>query len=317
MAQVVRKLAVIGQGLIGSSITRAVVERGIVAELVVTDSSEKVRRRVRELGLGEAKVVDTGEEAVADADLVIICVPVGQIAKVAAEIAPAMKAGAILSDVGSVKASVVADILPALPDGIHLVPAHPLAGTEQSGPEAGLPSLFINRWCILTPPDGTDGSAVEKAKQFWEALGSKAEIMTPEHHDYVLSITSHLPHVAAYSIFHTALRYERETNSDVVKFSAGGFRDFTRIASSNPAMWRDIFLGNKDQVLEILRRFMGDLDEFAKAIEAGDGEKLEKLLSTSRLTRRKVIEKEHISLQPKPDSLKSDRVLARPYSSDF
>jgi cyclohexadieny/prephenate dehydrogenase len=317
MGQVVRKLAVIGQGLIGSSITRAAVERGIVSELVVTDNSDKVRRRVRELGLGEAKVVDTGEEAVAGADLVIICVPVGQIAKVAAEIAPAMKAGAILSDVGSVKASVVAEILPVLPDGIHLVPAHPLAGTEQSGPEAGLPSLFINRWCILTPPDGTDASAVEKAKQFWEALGSKAEIMTPEHHDYVLSITSHLPHVAAYSIFHTALKYERETNSDVVKFSAGGFRDFTRIASSNPAMWRDIFLGNKDQVLDILRRFMGDLEEFAKAIKAEDGEKLEKLLSTSRLTRRKVIEKEHISLQPKPDSLKSDRALARPYSSDF
>ncbi|MEX0954141.1 MAG: prephenate dehydrogenase/arogenate dehydrogenase family protein [Rhizobiaceae bacterium] len=317
MGQVVKKLAVIGQGLIGSSITRAAVERGVVSELVVTDNSDKVRRRVRELGLGEAKVVDTSAEAVADADLVVICVPVGQIAKVAAEVAPVMKAGAILSDVGSVKASVVAEILPVLPHGIHLVPAHPLAGTEQSGPEAGLPSLFINRWCILTPPDGTDPSAVEKAKQFWEALGSKAEIMTPEHHDYVLSITSHLPHVAAYSIFHTALKYERETNSDVVKFSAGGFRDFTRIASSNPAMWRDIFLGNKVQVLDILRRFMGDLDEFANAIEAEDGEKLEKLLSTSRLTRRKVIEKEHISLQPKPDSLKSDRALARPYSSDF
>jgi cyclohexadieny/prephenate dehydrogenase len=317
MTQAIRKLAVIGQGLIGSSITRAAVERGIAQEIVVTDASDKVRKRVRELGLGEARVVDTALEAVADADLVVICVPVGQIAAVANQVAPAMKAGAILSDVGSVKASVVAAIQPELPDHVALVPAHPLAGTELSGPDAGLPSLFINRWCILTPSEGTDAKAIEKAKQFWEALGSKAEIMTPEHHDYVLSITSHLPHVAAYSIFHTALRYERETNSDVIKFSAGSFRDFTRIASSNPTMWRDIFLGNKDQVLDILRRFMGDLEEFAKAIEAEDGEKLEKLLSTSRLTRRKVIEKEHISLQPKPDSLKSDRALARPYSSDF
>ncbi len=317
MVQVVRKLAVIGQGLIGSSITRAVVERGTAAEIAVTDASDKVRKRVRELGLGEARVVDSASEAVTNADLVVICVPVGQIAAVAAEVAPAMKPGAVLSDVGSVKASVVSAILPNLPDAIALVPAHPLAGTELSGPEAGLPSLFINRWCILTPPDGTEPAAIERARQFWEALGSKAEIMTPEHHDYVLSITSHLPHVAAYSIFHTALKYERETNSDVVKFSAGGFRDFTRIASSNPTMWRDIFLGNKAQVLEILRRFMGDLEEFADAIEKEDGEKLEKLLSTSRLTRRKVIEKEHISLQPKPDSLKSDRALARPYSSDF
>jgi cyclohexadieny/prephenate dehydrogenase len=228
-----------------------------------------------------------------------------------------MKQGAVLSDVGSVKASVVAEIEPHLPVGIELVPAHPLAGTELSGPDAGLPSLFVNRWCILTPPERTAPAVIDKARQFWEALGSKAEIMTPEHHDYVLSLTSHLPHLAAYSIFHTALKYERETNSDVIKFSAGGFRDFTRIASSNPAMWRDIFLGNKPQVLQMLRRFMGDLEEFASAIENEDGEKLEKLLSTSRLTRRKVIEKEHISLQPKPDSLKSDRVLARPYSSDF
>ena len=317
MVQVIRKLAVIGQGLIGSSITRAAVERGIASEIVVTDASEKVRRRVRELGLGEAKVVDSSVEAVANADLVVICVPVGQIAKVAAEVASAMKADAILSDVGSVKGSIVAEIVPVLPRGIHLVPAHPLAGTEQSGPEAGLPSLFINRWCILTPPEGTAETAIETARRFWEALGSKAEIMTPEHHDYVLSITSHLPHVAAYSIFHTALKYERETNSDVVKFSAGGFRDFTRIASSNPAMWRDIFLGNKNQVLDILRRFMNDLEEFADAISREDSDKLVDLLSTSRLTRRKVIEKEHISLQPKPDSLKSDRVLARPYSSDF
>lgn len=317
MAQIVGKLAVIGQGLIGSSITRAAVERGIAREIAVTDASDKVRRRVRELGLGEARVVETAAEAVTDADLVVICVPVGQIAEVARQVAPAMKPGAILSDVGSVKASVVNAIVPHLPDHVALVPAHPLAGTEFSGPEAGLPSLFINRWCILTPPEGTDAGAIAKATQFWEALGSKAEIMTPEHHDYVLSITSHLPHVAAYSIFHTALRFERETNSDVVKFSAGGFRDFTRIASSNPAMWRDIFLGNKDQVLEILRRFQGDLEAFAEAIANEDGDKLVELLSTSRLTRRKVIEKEHISLQPKPDSMKSDRALARPYSSDF
>ncbi len=317
MAQVIGKLAVIGQGLIGSSITRAAVERGIARELVVTDGSDKVRKRVRELGLGEARVVETSLEAVDDADLVVICVPVGQIAEVALEVAPKMKPGAILSDVGSVKAAIVDAVKPGLPETVALVPAHPLAGTEFSGPEAGLPGLFINRWCILTPPEGTDAAAVQKAVAFWEALGSKAEIMTPEHHDYVLSITSHLPHVAAYSIFHTALKFEREANADVIKFSAGGFRDFTRIASSNPGMWRDIFLANQGPVLDILRRFMGDLEAFANAIEAGDGETLEKLLSTSRLTRRKVIEKEHISLQPKPDSMKTDRALARPYSSDF
>ncbi len=317
MAPVVRRLAVIGQGLIGSSITRAVYECGAASEIVVTDQSEKVRQRVRDLGLGEAKVVDSAEEAAADSDLVIICVPVSQIAAVATAVLPAMKAGAILSDVGSVKASVAEAIEPVLPEGIALVPAHPLAGTELSGPDAGLPDLFINRWCILTPGQQADPAAVETAKAFWEALGSKAEIMSPIQHDFVLSITSHLPHLAAYSIFHTALKYEKKLDSEVIKFSAGSFRDFTRIASSNPSMWRDIFLGNKAPVLEILRAFIQDLEAFSAAIEQEDAEKLEYLLSTSRLTRRKIIEKEHISVQPKPDKLKSKRPLPRPYSSDF
>ncbi len=316
MAHVVGKLAVIGQGLIGSSITRAVFERGAALQITVTDQSEKVRQRVRELGLGEARVVATPEEAVLDADLVILCVPVGQIAAVGASVGAAMKPGAILSDVGSVKASIVAAIEKDLPESIQLVPAHPLAGTEFSGPDAGLPDLFINRWCILTPGSNASSGAVEVATAFWEALGSKVEVMSPIHHDFVLSITSHLPHLAAYSIFHTALKYEKKLGSEVIKFSAGSFRDFTRIASSNPSMWRDIFLGNKVQVLEILHTFMGDLEAFSDAIEQEDGEKLEQLLSTSRLTRRKVIEKEHISVQPKPEKLKSNRPLPRPYSSD-
>lgn len=314
---ILQKLAIIGQGLIGSSITRAVYERGVAREVVVTDQSEKVRRRVRELGLGEARVVETAVEAARDADLVMLCVPVRQIAAVAAEIAPSMKAGAILSDVGSVKAQIVADIEKTLPAGIELVPAHPLAGTELSGPDAGLPDLFINRWCILTPGANVSEAALGTAQAFWEALGSKVEIMSPVHHDFVLSITSHLPHLAAYSIFHTALKYEKKLGSEVVKFSAGGFRDFTRIASSNPSMWRDIFLANKPQILEILQAFIGDLEAFSDAIEREDAEALKDLLSASRLTRRKVIEKEHISVQPKPDAFKSSRPLPRPYSSDF
>ncbi len=317
MSDAIRKVSIVGQGLIGSSITRAIYARDINANVVVTDSSDKVRRKVRELGLGQARVVDDCVEAVKGADLVILCVPVRQIAKVAKLVAPAMKPGAILSDVGSVKASVTAEIEAAITADVELVPAHPLAGTELSGPEAGLPSLFENRWCILTPTEKTSPQAVEKLVKFWEALGSKTEVMSPLHHDFVLSITSHLPHLAAFAIFHTAKKYEGETGSDVVKFSAGGFRDFTRIASSNPSMWRDIFIGNKPQLLEILKRFIADLQVFSDAIEAEDLETLTGLLSQSRITRRKVIEKEHISVQPKSDQEKSDRVLIRPYASDF
>lgn len=316
MAPVVGKLAIVGQGLIGSSITRAVFAAKAARRIAVTDVSPKVRRRVVELGIGEARVVDTPAEAAADADLVVICVPVGRIAAVARDIAGVLKTGAIVSDVGSVKAEVAAGMRAVLPAGVHLVPAHPLAGTEFSGPDAGQANLFSNRWCILTPPEGTPETAVATTRAFWEALGAQVEAMSPQLHDRVLSVTSHLPHLIAFSIFHTALRMEEELGSEVIKFSAGGFRDFTRIASSNPTMWRDIFLANKGPILEVLARFRADIETCARAIETGDGATLESLFSTSRLTRRKVIEKEHISLQPAKDEAKGGARLISPYASD-
>jgi len=266
MAPVVQRLAILGQGLIGSSITRAASAGGIAREIVVTDAVPKVRKVVAELGLGLAKVVDTSAEAVAGADLVVACVPVGQYGALAKEIGPHLKPGAIVSDVGSVKGAVVRDMLPYLPKGVHLVPAHPLAGTEHSGPEAGLADLFENRWCIVTPLEGADAAAVETVRAFWKALGSEVETMDVAQHDRVLAITSHLPHLIAFAIFHTGLRHEEMSESEVMKFSASGFRDFTRIASSNPVMWRDIFLNNKEAVLDVLRQFNADLSNLAKAI---------------------------------------------------
>lgn len=316
MAPVIDKLAIIGQGLIGSSITRGVFERHLAGEVTVTDTSPKVRKRLLELGLGQAKVVDTNVEAVRDADLVIGCVPVAAYGDLACEIGPHLKPGAILSDVGSVKESVVSDTVPHLPDGIHFIPAHPLAGTEFSGPDAGMPKLFVNRWCILTPPTGSDEGATNLLRTFWEGLGSQVEVMTPKRHDYALAITSHLPHLVAFSIFHTALAQERETGSPVIQFSAGAFKDFTRIASSNPVMWRDIFLKNKKPILEMFRRFIADMEDCAAAIESDDAEKLENLISQSRLTRRKVIEKEHISLRPQSGDENLEDTLFRPYSSE-
>lgn len=296
MAPVVNRLAIIGQGLIGSSITRAAAANRAAREVVVTDASAKVRKTVAELGLGLAKVVETSAEAVRDADLVIACVPVGQYGPLAEEIAPHLKAGAIVSDVGSVKGAVVRDMLPHLPKSVHLVPAHPLAGTEHSGPEAGLADLFENRWCIVTPLDGGDKDATETVRAFWKALGSEVEVMSVQHHDEALAVTSHLPHLIAFAIFHTGLKHEEISQAEVMKYSAGGFRDFTRIASSNPTMWRDIFLNNKEAVLSVLKQFNEDLSALAKAIEENDGPKLIDALSKSRLTRRKVIEKEHISV---------------------
>ncbi|MCW5681843.1 MAG: prephenate/arogenate dehydrogenase family protein [Xanthobacteraceae bacterium] len=315
MAPVVQRLAILGQGLIGSSITRAASAGGIAREIVVTDAVPKVRKVVAELGLGLAKVVDTSAEAVAGADLVVACVPVGQYGALAKEIGPHLKPGAIVSDVGSVKGAVVRDMLPYLPKGVHLVPAHPLAGTEHSGPEAGLADLFENRWCIVTPLEGADAAAVETVRAFWKALGSEVETMDVAQHDRVLAITSHLPHLIAFAIFHTGLRHEEMSESEVMKFSASGFRDFTRIASSNPVMWRDIFLNNKEAVLDVLRQFNADLSNLAKAIEQGDAQKLVDDLSTSRLTRRKVIEKEHISVTA-PKREHDMPSLVRPYGDD-
>ena len=233
------RLALIGVGLIGSSIARAARARGAARSIVASARSAATRRRVAELEL--ADVADTNAAAVKDADLVIVCVPVGQCGAVAAEIGPHLKAGAIVSDVGSVKAQVARDMAPHLPAGVHFVPAHPVAGTEYSGPDAGFAELFVNRWCILTPPEHADPAAVERLSAFWQALGSNVETMSAEHHDLVLAITSHVPHLIAYTIVGTADDLEAVTRSEVMKFSAGGFRDFTRIAASDPTMWRDVF----------------------------------------------------------------------------
>lgn len=318
MQQPIENLAIIGQGLIGSSIARAVYERRLARQLVVTDVSPKVRKRVFELGIGGSKVVDTNAAAVAEADMVIACVPVSQIGTLAREIGSHLRHGAIFSDVGSTKASVIRDVQPHIPPHAHFVPAHPLAGTERSGPDSGLAHLFVDRWCILTPPDDANPAAIKRVAAFWESLGSRVEIMTAMNHDYALAITSHLPHLLAFTIFHTALSRESSTNSEVIKFSAGGFRDFTRLASSNPTMWRDIFLNNKDAVLDTLKQFNADLAALTKAIEHEDGQKLVDYFSKSRLTRRKVIEKEHISVTADNRSQKTQhrKPLVGPYGSE-
>jgi cyclohexadieny/prephenate dehydrogenase len=316
MEAVVNRLAIVGQGLIGSSITRAVSLRRLVRELVVTDVSPKVRKTVAELGLGIAKVVDTSAEAIRGADLVVACVPVGQYGALAKEIGPHLKPGAVVTDVGSVKGAVVRDMRPHLPANVQLVPAHPLAGTENSGPESGLADLFENRWCIVTPLPGAQIEAIETVRRFWKALGAEVEVMPVEQHDKALAITSHLPHLIAFAIFHTGLKHEETSHSEVMKYSAGGFRDFTRIASSNPTMWRDIFLNNKQAVLEVLKQFNADLSELAKAIEDDNGQKIFETLSTSRLTRRKVIEKEHISVTAARREQEDVFPIVRPYGDD-
>jgi len=282
-------LAIIGPGLIGSSIMRAARDRGAVRTIVATSRSPETRDRVVELGIAD-NVTETNAEAVEGADLVIVCVPVGVCGDVAREIGPHLKAGAIVSDVGSVKASVVRDMGAHLPETVHFVPAHPVAGTEHSGPDAGFAELFEDRWCILTPPEGADAKEADKLAAFWRLLGANVERMTPEHHDLVLAITSHLPHLIAYTIVGTADELQTVTRSEVLKFSAGGFRDFTRIAASDPVMWRDIFLANKEGVLEMLGRFNEDISALTKAIRKGDGEALYDHFTRTRAIRRGIIE---------------------------
>ena len=283
------RIALIGFGLIGGSIARAARAQGLAGEIVTTARSAKTRARVSELGVVDA-VLDSNAEAVKDADLVILCIPVGACGAVAQEIAGHLKPGAVVSDVGSVKGAVVREMAPHLPAGVHFVPAHPVAGTEHSGPDSGFAELFINRWCILTPPEGADPQAVEKLRAFWAALGARVEIMTPDHHDMVLAITSHLPHLIAYTIVGTADELEGVTQSEVLKFSAGGFRDFTRIAASDPVMWRDVFLANKDAVLEMLGTFNEDLSKLTRAIRRGDGEALFEHFTRTRTIRRGIVE---------------------------
>ena len=282
------ELALIGVGLIGSSIARAARRRNAARRIVVADHSMAVLERAKALALGD-HVTDDLARAVSGADCVILCVPIGGYGAVGRTIAPALKTGAIVSDVGSVKGAVVAALKPVLPPRALLVPAHPVAGTEQSGPDAGFASLFLNRWCILTPPEGTDDEAVRKVRVFWEALGSRVEIMNSDHHDLVLAITSHVPHLIAYNIVGTAAELEEVTRSEVIKFSAGGFRDFTRIAASDPTMWRDVFLHNKDAVLEMLGRFNEDLTALQRMIRRSDGDGLFALFSRTRAIRRGIV----------------------------
>ena len=284
-----KRVALIGFGLIGGSIARAARVQGLAGEIVTTARSEKTRARVKELGIVD-RVVETNVEAVKDADLVILCIPVGACGAVTAEIGPHLKPGAIVSDVGSVKGAVVREMAPYIPAGVHFVPAHPVAGTEHSGPDSGFAELFVNRWCILTPVEGTDPAAVEKLQAFWEKIGANVAVMTPDHHDLVLAITSHLPHLIAYTIVGTAADMEKVTQGEVIKFSAGGFRDFTRIAASDPTMWRDVFLHNKDAVLEMLGTFNEDLAKLTRAIRRGDGEALFEHFSRTRAIRRGIVE---------------------------
>ncbi len=282
------RLALVGFGLIGSSIARAARRLNLAGAIVAVDADAAVLARVRALGLADEATSDPARGA-GGADHVILCVPIGAYEAVTKAMREALKPGAIVSDVGSVKGAVVAQVQPHLPPGVHFVPAHPVAGTEHSGPDSGFATLFHNRWCILTPPDGTDEQAVGKVREFWAAMGANVEVMTPQHHDLVLAITSHVPHLIAYNIVGTAADLEAVTQGEVIKFSAGGFRDFTRIAASDPTMWRDVFLNNKEAVLEMLGRFNEDLASLQRAIRWGDGEALHGLFTRTRAIRRGII----------------------------
>ena len=283
------KMALIGIGLIGSSISHAARRAGLVDTITGHARTVGTRQVAVELGLVDA-AYETAGEAVQDADLIVLCVPVGACGAVAREITPYLKSGAIVTDVGSVKESVVSDVAGHIPDGVHFIPGHPIAGTENSGPEAGFAELFDNRWCILTPRPGDDAAATAKLKAFWQGLGSHVEVMAPDHHDMVLAIVSHLPHLIAFNIVNSARHLEQVTDKEVIKFSAGGFRDFTRIAASDPVMWRDVFLNNREAVLEMLGRFSEDLTDLQRAIRFGDGDKLQRLFSEARVVRKSIIE---------------------------
>ncbi len=282
------RIAVIGLGLLGGSVTRAVHAQLPDAMTTGFDADPAVRARAREIGLANF-VPESVSEAVAGADLVVLCVPVGAMAAAGAAIAPHLAPGVIVTDVGSSKASVARALAEVLP-GVSVIPAHPVAGTEQSGPDAGFAALFKGRWCIVTPPAGADEGEVARITAFWETLGARVEVMDAEHHDRVLAITSHLPHLIAYTIVGTASDLEEVTQTEVIKYSAGGFRDFTRIAASDPTMWRDVFLSNREAVLEMLQRFSEDLTELQKAIRKGDGATLFDTFTRTRAVRRSIIE---------------------------
>ena len=284
-----RRVALLGLGLIASSMAHAMRRAGMTAEIVGHARSAATRNEAREVGFCD-RVTETAREAVEGADLVVLAVPVGAMGEVAAGIAGALAPGATLTDVGSVKRSVIDAVGPHVPEGVHFVPAHPLAGTEHSGPRSGFASLFDNRWCLIVPPAGADERAVADLSAFWRLLGARTDVMDPDHHDLVLAVTSHAPHLIAYTMVGVADDLRRVTDSEVVNYSAAGFRDFTRIAASDPTMWRDVFLNNRDATLEILGRFTEELFALQRAIRTGDGDMLFDYFTRTRAIRRGIIE---------------------------
>jgi cyclohexadieny/prephenate dehydrogenase len=288
MSQMFERVALLGLGLIASSISHASRRKGLAKHIAGYARSVETRNTAKEIGIVDS-IHDSAADAVKGADLVILCTPVGTYGELAREISPHLKPGAILTDVGSVKGAVVRDVLPHVPEGVHFIPGHPIAGTEQSGPRSGFAELFDNRWHILTPLSGNPPEKVQALEDFWKALGSNVERMEHEHHDLVLAMTSHLPHLIAYNTVATAGDVEQVTQSEVIKFSAAGFRDFTRIAASDPTMWRDIFLNNREAVLEMLGRFTEELAVLQRAIRWGDGQTLFDLFTRARDIRRGII----------------------------
>ena len=284
-----QRVALIGIGLIGSSLARVMRRDRLAGHIIACARTETTLAKVGELGLADSVTTDPAE-AVAGADLIVLATPLGAYRAIAEAIAPRLEPGAIVTDVGSVKAAAIRDIAPHIPEGVHFVPGHPIAGTEHSGPEAGFAELFAGRWCVLTPPPGTDEGAVERVAELWRRAGMMIELMDAKHHDQVLAITSHLPHLIAYTIVGTVVDLESSTQKEVIKYAAGGFRDFTRIAASDPVMWRDVFLNNREAVLEMLGRFSEDLTRLQRAIRWGEDEVLFDLFTRTREIRRGVVE---------------------------
>ena len=289
MSVVYPRVALIGLGLIASSMYWAIKRGRLADEVTGFSRSSQTRKKAREIGLCD-RVFDTVTEAVQGADLIVLCVPVGAMGKIAKEIAPWLKTGATISDVGSVKRAVIDAVIPYVPKGVHFVPAHPLAGTEHSGPESGFANLYDNRWCLIVPNEKTDAKAVQKLRVLWEMMGANVELMDADHHDLVLAVTSHAPHLIAYTMVGVADDLRRITDSEVINYSAAGFRDFTRIAASDPTMWRDVFLSNKEATLEILGRFTEELFALQRAIRLGDGDHLHAYFTRTRSIRRDIIE---------------------------
>jgi len=283
------RLAIFGIGLLGSSLALAARRGGLARQIVAYDADPEVRARAKVLGLADT-VTESAGEAASGADLAVLCVPVGAMGPVAEAIGAHLPPGAIVTDTGSVKVSVIRDVTPHLGDGVHFIPSHPVAGTEHSGPDAGFAEMFEGRWCLMTPLAGTDPAMIDRLAAFWRGCEMKVDIMDAEHHDRVLAITSHIPHLIAYNIVGTAADLEQVTRSEVVKYAASGFRDFTRLAASNPTTWRDVFLNNREPVLEMLARFTEDLIALQRNIRWGDGEALFELFDRTRDIRRDIID---------------------------